>query len=371
MSRPFYQLPFFIRASLFFTGAYVFVYILYLGQDIILPLAYSALLAILLTPVVRFLGRLGLGRMMSIFLAVLFAVIITTLLLYFISAQLSQFGSRLSQFTGKIDSYITDTEKFISGRLHLGRYKIHQYVIKIKDDVFANSGIYLGHTLSTLTGMLIVIFLMPVYTMMLLYYQPLFLEFIIKVFHKENHTAVAEIMMESKVIIQSYLSGLLIEALIIALMNSAGLLIIGIDYAILLGIIGAVLNIIPYIGGIIGVALPMFVAMITKDSVSYPILVLIVYSIIQFIDNNFIVPRIVASRVRINALVSIVVVLAGGAIWGVPGMFLSIPLTAILKIIFDRIGILKPWGFLLGDSMPESPGFTRVLNKLKPSKKQA
>jgi predicted PurR-regulated permease PerM len=76
------------------------------------------------------------------------------------------------------------------------------------------------------------------------------------------------------------------------------------------------------------------------------------YYIVQLIDNNYIVPYIVASKVKINALFSIIVVFIGNALWGIPGMFLSIPLIAIVKLIFDHIDSLKPWGFLLGDTMP-------------------
>jgi predicted PurR-regulated permease PerM len=128
-------------------------------------------------------------------------------------------------------------------------------------------------------------------------------------------------------------------------------LILDIDYAILLGILGAILNVIPYLGGIIGVIIFMIIALVTKSPV-YMVYVSILYSVIQFIDNNYIVPKIVASRVQINAFVSIIVVFIGGALWGLSGMFLSIPLTAILKVIFDHIDFLKPWGFFLGNIVP-------------------
>jgi len=138
----------------------------------------------------------------------------------------------------------------------------------------------------------------------------------------------------------------------VAILNSIALLILGVDYAILLSVIGAILNMIPYIGGIIAIALPVLMATITKNGFSTQLGVIAAYSIIQFIDNNFLVPYIVSSKVKINALFSILVVLVGGALWGVPGMFLSIPGVAILKIIFDRVDGLKPWGKLLGDEMP-------------------
>jgi len=154
--------------------------------------------------------------------------------------------------------------------------------------------------------------------------------------------------------------GLFFEMLIMAVLNSAGLLILGIDYAIIMGILCAVLNIIPYIGGVVATLLPMIIAFVTKDSLIYPVLVLIITIVIQFIDNNLIVPKIVASRVQINALISVIAVLIGGAIWGVAGMFLSIPLIAILKVIFDHIEPLKPWGFLFGNIVPTASKFSFI-----------
>ena len=186
----------------------------------------------------------------------------------------------------------------------------------------------------------------------ILYYQPLLLDFIYKVFAKSDQHQVREIVTQTKSLIQRYLGGLLIEAIMVAVLDVGALLLLGIDYAILLGIIGALLNVIPYIGGLVAVALPMLVAIATKSSAWYAIYVMIAYYVIQLIDNNYIVPIIVSSKVRINALFSIIVVFAGNALWGVAGMFLSIPLLAIVKLICDHIEPLKPWGLLLGDTMP-------------------
>jgi predicted PurR-regulated permease PerM len=138
----------------------------------------------------------------------------------------------------------------------------------------------------------------------------------------------------------------------VSILNSTALLLLGIQYAILFGVIGAALNVIPYIGGIVAVALPMMVAIATKSTAWYAVYVMIAYYAIQLFDNNYIVPIIVSSKVKINALFSLIVVFIGNAIWGIPGMFLSIPLLAIVKLFCDNIESLKPWGFLLGDTMP-------------------
>jgi predicted PurR-regulated permease PerM len=125
------------------------------------------------------------------------------------------------------------------------------------------------------------------------------------------------------------------------------LLVIGIDYAILLGVLGAFLNVIPYVGGITSISLPIIIAATTKSPM-HAMMVLFFYLLIQFADNHYIIPKVVASKVKLNALASVIVVLVGGALWGIPGMFLSIPLTAIIKVVFDHVEVLKPWGYLLG-----------------------
>jgi predicted PurR-regulated permease PerM len=148
--------------------------------------------------------------------------------------------------------------------------------------------------------------------------------------------------------------------IIVATMNSVALLLLGVEYAILIGCIGAILNLIPYLGGIIAIALPVLMATVSNDGYSTQLGVIGAYIVIQFIDNNILVPRIVSSKVQI-----IIVVLLGNQLWGRSGMFLSIPFVAVLKIIFDRIDELKPWGKLLGDNIP-----TRRLGKITGKKKE-
>jgi len=160
-----------------------------------------------------------------------------------------------------------------------------------------------------------------------------------------------EILGEAKLLIQSYLVGLMLEAAIVAALDITALLVLGIKYAFLLGILAALLNMVPYIGGLVAIMLPILIVLATKPPI-YILYVFIAYMTVQFIDNNLIMPKIVGSRVKVNALVAIVAVFIGGALWGVPGMFLSLPITAIVKVIFDRVEPLQAWGFLLGDNMP-------------------
>jgi predicted PurR-regulated permease PerM len=149
---------------------------------------------------------------------------------------------------------------------------------------------------------------------------------------------------------KSYLSGLIIVIVILAIMNSVGLLILGVQPAIFLGILAALLNIIPYIGVLIGSLIPVAIALLTSDSIITPILVFAVFSFNQFVENNFLTPKIVGSKISVNPFATIVFILLGGMIWGVGGMILFIPLLGVLKVVFDHFEPLYPWAYLIGDS---------------------
>jgi len=354
------RIPFYAKMALIFIGVYAFIYALFIGQTIIVPIVYATLLAILLNPFVNFLVNHKVPKIIAISMAVALLFIIIAALLYFVSTQVSMFSDTYPQLKAKTEATSNQFIGWISTHFNIKLTSIKAWIKSTEDLAFSDAGMVVGKTLVNLSGAMIILMLLPVYLFMILFYKTLLLEFVRKLFRIEHHSAVVEVLDRTKGIIHGYLIGLAVEAVVIAILNSVGLLILGIDYAIILGITGAILNVIPYIGGVIAIALPMIIAFVTKDSMSYPLLVLAIYTIIQFIDNHYIIPRVVASKVKINALVSVVVVLVGGMLWGLPGMFLSIPLTAILKVVFDHIEPLKAWGFLLGNIVPSATKFSFI-----------
>ena len=357
------KFPFYAKASFFFIGMLALIYMLYIGRGIIVPVILSVIISIVLHPVVHFFVKIKVNRVLAIIFTLILSVLVIAAIGSFFFSQASRFSESWPKLVEKFTDTLNDTVAWASGYFDISSQKIIDWFTKTKTDLFSSDSTSVGHTLSKLGTGVVLVFLIPVYVFMFLFYEPLLLEFIRRLFGKSNRSEVSGIITEVKTVVQSYLTGLVIEAAIMATLNSAALLILGIEYAILLGIIGALLNVIPYIGGLVAVALPMMVAFVTKTSVWYVLYVLAAYYFIQLIDNNYIVPKIVASKVKINALVSIIVVLAFGALWGIPGMFLSIPLTAIVKLIFDHIEPLKPWGFLLGDTMPDIAIFKIKIKK--------
>lgn len=316
-------------------------------RDILVPLAFATLIAILLNPLsVRLEKRVP--KIVAIIISMLVAVLAVAGLAYFLSSQIAHFFDNVDAMKQKFSELLAIIQKWLEQTFGIGTRKQTQMI----NEAANGSKAVIGQTLSGALGILSVIFLIPVYTFLIMLYKTLILNFLYEVFSEENTQKVGEILTETKAAIQSYIVGLLIETGIVAVMNSCALLILGVQNAILIGVIGAILNLLPYIGGIIAIALPVLMATLTTDGFTTQLLIIASYALIQFIDNNILVPRIVSSKVQINALISIVVVLLGAALWGIPGMFLSIPFIAVLKIIFDRIEGLKPWGKLLGDNIP-------------------
>ena len=334
-----------------------------MGQHILVPLIYAIVIAIALSPMVDFFVGKNMGRVSAIAISLTVVFLTTVIFFGLLSTQMSVFAESFPKLLDKFYEILNNTIKWCSGNFGISSQKINAYISTTKEEIMNGSRSIIGSTISTIGNALVIIFLIPVYVFMILFYRPLLLDFIRRIFGIDNQKEVNAVLNSTKNIIQKYLGALVIEAAIIATLNSVGLLLLGIDYAIILGIIGAILNVIPYVGGIVAVALPMMIALVTKSSSTYPLLVLVLYLIIQFIDNHYVIPKIVASKVKINALISIIVILIGNALWGLPGMFLSIPLTAILKVICDHIETLKPWGLLLGDTMPTMSFFKIKLQK--------
>ena len=359
------KLPLYAKVTIFLVGLIALVAILYIGKSIIVPVVFSTILAILLHPFVNFLVRLKINRV----LAITITLLLTFVLLFAFGALIISQANRFSEswpvlvekFTTMLNQNISDAADYFNK----DPQKIHEWITKTQGEIINTSTASLGQTLVILGNGLVVLFLIPVYIFLILFYQPILLEFIHRLFGITNRSQISEIASKIKNVIQQYLIGLIVEAAMVAAMDTAALLILGIEYALILGIFGALLNMIPYLGGLVAVAMPMMVAIVTKTSPIYAIYVLVAYYIIQLIDNNYIVPYIVASKVKINALFSIIIVIAGNALWGIPGMFLSIPILAIVKLVCDHIEPLKPVGFLLGDTMPPIIKIPLLLKKKK------
>jgi predicted PurR-regulated permease PerM len=336
--------PLYIKLPLILLGLVLTTYILSGLADILIPLAFAVLIAILLNPLyVRMEKKIP--KVPAIIFSILLAIFFLVGLFYFLSTQIAGFVDKVPLIQKKVSALMTYADQWSNN--HFG--------INLKKQIASiDSGgsSLVRSTLGTILGTLSVVVLIPIYVFMMLFYKPLILDFLFNIFAEKHSLRVAEILSETKAAVQSFMQGLMIETAIVCTLNSIALIVIGVPSAVVIGVIGGLLNLLPYIGGLVAIALPVLMLTITREGYSAQLLVIASYLVIQFIDNNILVPRIVSKKVQINALISIVIVLLGGALWGIAGMFLSIPFIGVLKIIFDRVDELKPWGKLLGDDVP-------------------
>lgn len=355
--------PFYARATMILLGVVILVYCLFELKEIVVPLAFALLFAILLNPVVNFLQKKGVSRVLAIATVLLVAMIVVIGIGYLLYLEVVSFSDKLPAFEKKLSDLGNMLQHKAKDDYGISMQKQAQYISQAKTGLKP----VLANFMGSAVGVLSMVLLLPVYSFLFLFYKTLLTNFFYESFAEENASEVGVILSQTKGAVQSYMIGLLLEALIVASLNSIALFILGVDYAILLGVLGALLNILPFIGGILAVFLPIAIATLTKEGIHTQLWIIVAYIVIQFIDNHFLVPYIVSSKVKINALISIVIVLMGGMLWGIPGMFLSIPFIGVLKIIFDRIPEMKPWGRLLGMEVPTRPRgqfgkLTRTLN---------
>lgn len=371
MINSYRELPFYIRFCFILLMLILVAFIIYAGQDIIVPFAFAVLLSVLLLPVNTKLEKYKVPRVIAILISLTISVIFIAAILYFLTTQIAGFMSDIPSIKQHLETHLQTLQHWLNDTLNLSGKQQDQIInnatLKLKD---SGTGM-IGYTFLSITQALAFIFLIPVYSFLLLYYRDMIRRFLIDICKDEHEAKVHEILKESRLIVQSYMVGLIIEMFIVAAMNAAGFIIIGVQYAVLLGVVAAILNMIPYIGGIIAMGISMVVTLTTSQNISDIIWVGIILTVVQFIDNNILMPKVVSSKVKINALISILGVLIGGALAGVSGMFLSIPGIAILKVIFDRIDDVKPWGMLMGDEItpPKKGDIYKQIKKIRSGKK--
>lgn len=291
----------------------------------------------------------------SIVLVVLFAGM--ALLVWFISAQFSRLIEDFPSLKANVTAHLERLSNWINSKTHFSTQKQLELLNAQSEKLVNFAGGYLGGVASSLTAIFIFFGLVPIYIFLLLFYRNLLLRFVFMWFKEGDHGRVKETVQEMQGIIKSYLGGLLIQIAYITILLGGILMLFGIKHALLIGILFAILNLIPYVGALIGNIIGVLLTLTSSDQLSPILTVLITIAVVQFLDNNILMPKIVGSKIRINALASIVAVIAGGALAGISGMFLSLPVVAVLKVVFDRSNHFKQWGVLFGDERPPKSPF--------------
>jgi predicted PurR-regulated permease PerM len=341
--------PLYVKLGFQFLIIFFICFFINVSQNILVPFAFSVLLTVILLPIVTFLESRHVSKVLSIFTALFIAVFFIASVIYFLSSQIVSFIQDVPSIKEHLNEHFIDIQTWVKAKFNISFAEQNQYLYEQADKLKDSGTGYIKTTFFSITEAVLLLILMPIYTFLLLYYRLHIRNFLFVVFKKNYSDDVQIVINKSKLMIRSYVVGLLIEMAIVASANSIGLILLGIKYAIFFGVLAAVLNIIPYIGMFTATLFTVLVTLTTSDKTSDIFWIIVIFYGIHIIDSNFLVPRIVASRLRINALISILGVVIGGALTGVSGLFLSVPAIAFIKIICDQMESLKPWGMLMGD----------------------
>ncbi|MEJ7694418.1 AI-2E family transporter [Daejeonella sp.] len=359
------DLPLTVRRSIELLGLVLLGTLLVLGKGIIMPVLMAFFVSIMLLPVYRFLRRKKVPEVLAILLPILLVAIFMAAIIWFFSAQISRLVADLPSIQKNVGIHLTSLSDWINQKTNFSTPEQVKFLKDQSSKMLANAGTMVSGAVGSLGSVFVFFGLMPIYIYLFLFYKNLLLRFVFIWFEPSQHKKVEEVMKETEVIIKSYLIGLIIQIAYITVLLGGILMLLGIKHALLIGVIFAILNLIPYVGALVGNLIGVLLTLTSSQEIAPIFIVLGVIAFVQFLDNNILMPRIVGSKVRINAFAAILGVFIGGSLVGVPGMFLALPMIAVLKIIFDRAEMFKQWGVLLGDERPlRSPmSFLRLRRK--------
>lgn len=349
------ELPTYAKIAFVLVSLVIIVYGLHALEGLLIPLVFAILFSVLLFPLVQRLENWHIPRILAILLCLILALALLTGLFYAVSVQISSFAEVVPQFVKRGNEYINSIRTFADERLNIDRQRQIAEIRKYFNQALAEGGTILTSTLLATTSILTNLFLVLLFAFFFLLYRDFFRSFFYKTFKDVHRTKIDRVMAGIYQVVKDYLAGLVLVIIIIGTLMTVGLLILGVDYAIFFGFFGACLVLIPYFGISLGSVLPAAYTLVTQDNPLKALGVIGVFLFVQALEGNFITPYIVGSKVSINPLAAIIVLILWENIWGLPGLVLALPLTAILKVIFDSVDALKPYGFVIGEAEKPRP----------------
>jgi putative permease len=340
--------PFYERLALVLIGFCILGYLVIVAKDLLDPLLFGFLFAVLLLPLANFLEKkLRLPRSASSFVAILLMVGFVGGILYLVGAQISNLASDWPMLKKQVDQSVDGLQEWVQHAFQIDATKQMTYVDNTARKIMASGGAVLETTFGAISSLMLFYIFIMIFTFFILFYRRLLFRFVISVFQDDHSHVVVDIAENVQKILRQYIFGLLLEMVIVSAIAMTAFWGIGIKYAALLGLIVGLFNIIPYLGIFTALFLSVLITFAT-GTINETITVGVSVIGIHLLDANVLLPAVVGSKVRLNALITFIGIILGEMLWGLSGMFLSIPIIAIFKIIFDRVESLKPWGYLLG-----------------------
>jgi predicted PurR-regulated permease PerM len=323
--------------------------LLYFGKTLFIPLSFSLLIGFILYPVCKWMETKGINKGIAIFISILGVTLLVGGIIYLLIAQFSEFLQEWQSLRLKLAETVNQLSLFISERFDISLEKQNDFINNTLNNSGSQALSIVQNTAYSLSESAFFLIMIPVFSTLILFHRQMLSNALYELFPPERKNTIHEILVETIHEYYNFIKGMLVVYLIVGLLNSIGLWIIGVPNPFLFGFIASILTFIPYVGIMISALLPIAVSWITYNSIWYPLAVIVVFSIVQLLEAYIIFPFAVGSRLKINTLVIIIVVIVGGILWGAAGMILFIPFISIAKLIADRTPSLKTLSVLLGD----------------------
>lgn len=323
-------------------------YLIILSKTLLAPMLFALLMAFLMLPLTNYMERKTHRRSLSAILTVTLMLFVVYGIGHFFALQLSELWADWPLLVKQVTGSFHDLQQWISEEFHVNISKQETYLADNVEKLLSNSTVLITSTLSALSSSLLFIAFALLFTFFFLNYRRLLYQFIIEVFASDHRNKVVATIGEIQDIIKKYITGLFLQMLLVSILMILTLSILGVKYAILLGLIAGIFNVIPYLGISFAMIISVLISFATAGAAK-SFFVFLAFAGIHTIDGNIIMPLIVGSKVKINALIAFVGIVLGEMIWGIQGMFLCMPYLAIMKIIFKKVESLQPWAILLDE----------------------
>jgi predicted PurR-regulated permease PerM len=341
--------------------------ILYLAKPVLVPLAFALVLAMLLIPLCRRMEKAGVNRALAVTASILLLLLTIGVIIGLLSWQLSSLMDDMNNIGQRLDAMVRKVQQFISAHTGINKSKQNEIVEQANKE---GSGSMVSQVTSIIMGGLVNVILVLVYIFMLMYFRTHLMQFIKKAVPATQRGNVSDLISEAGNVSQQYLIGLSQMIITLWIMYAIGFSIAGVKYAIFFAILCGTLEIIPFVGNLTGTAITVLMGVVQGGDFKVIAGILITYGLVQFIQSYILEPLVVGKGVNLNPLFTIVGIVIGEAVWGIPGMVLAVPIFGMMKIFFDSFDSLKPYGFLLGcdDKEKDSPGMLEKLRGIFKSK---
>lgn len=322
--------------------------ILYFGKSLFIPLSFAALLSFILYPVCAWLEKRKFSRVAAILAGMLLVLLLLIAGIAFMSQQVFAFMKEWPTIQTKLHEALTQAGVYMSTNHGMTAQQQQDWINKLAQQSSSELLLIMKDFIISSSTYAVLLILIPVFAALMLYYRHLLVQVLIKLFPKESPEGILNLLNLTIKAYYNFIKGMLLVYVIVGILNSTGLLLLGVPHALFFGFTAAILTFIPYVGIMVGSLLPVAMAWITFNSIWYAIGVILIFAFVQYLEANLIFPLIVSNRLKINALATLIAILAGGIIWGVAGMILFIPFLSILKLIADNHPKMKTISMLIG-----------------------